>query len=82
MTAMPFLRLLTLALICVLVAPRPAHAYLDPGTGSLLLQGLIGAIAGGLLMVRLYWARLRTGVATLMGRRKSSNDDASISGKE
>lgn len=36
----------------------PAHAYLDPGTGSILLQGLIGAVAGALVVIRLYWARV------------------------
>jgi len=25
---------------------EPAYAYLDPGTGSILLQGLLAAIAG------------------------------------
>lgn len=36
-----------------------AHAYLDPGTGSILLQGLIAAIAGGLVVGRLYWAKFK-----------------------
>lgn len=37
-----------------------AHAYLDPGTGSILLQGLIGGIAGALFVLRLYWGKLKT----------------------
>lgn len=37
-----------------------AHAYLDPGTGSILLQGAIGAIASGLFFVKLYWTKVRT----------------------
>lgn len=40
------------------IAPTYAYAYLDPGTGSVLLQGAIAAIAGGLLAVRSYWARI------------------------
>ena len=43
------------------VAPNSAYAYLDPGTGSILLQGAIAGIAGILLAVRTYWARI-TGV--------------------
>ena len=35
-----------------------AHAYLDPGTGSLLLQGLLGGIAGAAVFVKLYWYKL------------------------
>ena len=37
---------------------QPAAAYLDPGTGSVLLQGLIGAVAALALTLKLYWHRL------------------------
>lgn len=37
----------------------PAFAYLDPGTVSMLLQGIIAAIAGGITVVSLYYHRLK-----------------------
>ncbi len=33
-------------------------AYLDPGSGSFILQLLIAAILGGLVALRAYWGRL------------------------
>jgi hypothetical protein len=50
-------------LLCVLVglfvaAPSNAYAYLDPGTGSFLLQGFIAGLAGGLIAIRAYWRRV------------------------
>lgn len=36
----------------------PAYAYLDPGTGSMILQVLIGGVAGLALAGRFYWNRL------------------------
>ena len=33
-------------LALLILAPTPALAYLDPGTGSMIIQGNIGAIAG------------------------------------
>ena len=36
-----------------------AWAYIDPGTGSLMLQALIGGVAGGLFMIKIYWRRLK-----------------------
>ena len=36
-----------------------AHAYLDPGTGSILIQGLIAAIAGGLYTLKIYWHKIK-----------------------
>jgi hypothetical protein len=50
---------LVLALFCLLAIPAPAHAYLDPGTGSLILQGLVAAFAGAVLALKLYWSRIK-----------------------
>jgi hypothetical protein len=36
----------------------PAHAYLDPGTGSAILQGILGAIAAIAVVTKLYWYRI------------------------
>ena len=38
---------------------KPAYAYLDPGTGSMILQLLLGGVAGGLVILKLYWQRLK-----------------------
>lgn len=35
-----------------------AHAYLDPGTGSMILQGILGALAAGAVFAKIYWQRL------------------------
>jgi hypothetical protein len=40
-------------------------AYLDPGSGSYLLQLLIAAALGGLLLLRLYWAKVKSFVRRL-----------------
>jgi uncharacterized membrane protein len=36
-----------------------AYAYLDPGTGSIILQGIIGAVAAGSAAVGLYWNQVK-----------------------
>jgi len=49
------------AVICLSLCSihvSPAYAYMDPGTGSLLLQGLLGGIAGAAVFIRLYWHKL------------------------
>ena len=53
--------------LCGLLASAPAHAYLDPGTGMAVIQGIIAAIAGAIVVVKLYWYRL----LRLLGIRKS-----------
>ena len=37
----------------------PADAYLDPGTGSMILQAIIGAVAGGLVLLKIYWGKIK-----------------------
>lgn len=51
-------------LLLLLALPRPAHAYVDPSAGSLLLQLILGGIAGLMVALRLSWKRL----AGLFGR--------------
>ena len=58
--------MMPVALLLLLGLPTHAHAYVDPAAGSLLLQLLLGGIAGILVALRLYWKRL-TG---FFGRRQ------------
>jgi hypothetical protein len=39
---------------------HPAYAYLDPGSGSMLLQLLLGGVAGIAMVFKLYWERIRS----------------------
>jgi hypothetical protein len=41
-------------LVAFLFFVEDAHAYLDPGTASMILQGLIGGIVAGLVVIRMY----------------------------
>ena len=41
-----------------LMTERSAFAYLDPGTGSMVLQLLLGGIAGLVVVVKLNWHSL------------------------
>ncbi|MFN3517360.1 MAG: hypothetical protein ACK4YM_09400 [Novosphingobium sp.] len=45
--------------LAMLSAAAPAHAYLDPATGSIILQATIGAIAGATLFLRTSLYRIK-----------------------
>jgi hypothetical protein len=34
-------------------------AYLDPGSGSLLVQGLVAGVASVVVMAKVYWRRAK-----------------------
>jgi hypothetical protein len=45
--------------VAFLAVQRPAFAYLDPGTGSIIVQGIIAAAVGAMVTIRLYWSRIK-----------------------
>ena len=44
---------------CLLVIPRNAVAYLDPGTASFLIQILIAGVATLVLSIKLFWNKIK-----------------------
>ena len=49
--------------------------YLDPGTGSIIIQVLIGALAGGLIALKIFWGRISSLFKKLFHRgRKRAKD--------
>ena len=47
-----------------------AHAYLDPGTGSIILQALIAFFAGAAAIVSLYWRKVKNYISSLFSKNK------------
>jgi len=45
-------------LLAVLSLASPAYAYLDPGTGSMLVSAVIGVVAAVGLALKMFWYRL------------------------
>lgn len=46
-------------LLAILLIIQPASAYLDPGVGSIIWQGLIGIIFGAAFLIKLKWSRIK-----------------------
>ncbi len=65
------------ALMVLSISPTVAFAYLDPGTGSALIQGLIAAIAAIGVSIKLFWHRL---VAFFAGSRDEEGEEVDQEG--
>jgi hypothetical protein len=50
---------LVLVLYFVWVSQTPVDAYLDPGSGSMLVQLLLGGVAGAAVIMKLGWERFK-----------------------
>jgi hypothetical protein len=51
---------LFVSLFLLLSDANPVYAYLDPGTGSVVIQALLASVVGGLAFVKLFWHRVKT----------------------
>lgn len=55
--------------ISLFMTVSSAHAYLDPGTGSIIIQAVLGALAAGLVVIKIYWHKL----LVFLGIRKETD---------
>jgi hypothetical protein len=62
-------RLVLSVLLFSFIAAPHAHAYIDPGSSSMLIQIILGAAAGVGLAIATFWNRLRT----FFGRKKTDD---------
>jgi hypothetical protein len=61
---------IALVLVACLSIASPAYAYLDPGTGSMLISAVLGVAAAVALAVKMFWYRL---VGFFRGKRPAAD---------
>lgn len=57
--------------LLLLILSTNVLAYLDPGTGSMMLQVILGGVAAVGVAIKLYWHKLRV----VFGMKKQEEDD-------
>ena len=61
--------------IFYLMFPHQAHAYLDPGTGSLILQAIIAVFIGMAVTGRLWYRRFKAFISRLFSKNNSAENE-------
>ncbi len=59
--------------VLLLLMFTDAVAYLDPGTGSMLLQVILGGVAAVGVAIKLYWHKLRAAFG--MAKKEQAEDE-------
>ncbi|HXV13318.1 MAG TPA: hypothetical protein VEC56_03845 [Candidatus Krumholzibacteria bacterium] len=54
--------------VAALLVPHDAHAYLDPGTGSYVLQMIIAGLLGAAFAIKMSWVRIKRFITGLFTR--------------
>ncbi|HTW92622.1 MAG TPA: hypothetical protein VMH22_13080 [bacterium] len=65
----PVVPVLVLVLLISPVMLQLAYGYLDPGTGSYIVQLLVGGLLGGLFAIGIFWKRVLAFVKRLFRPR-------------
>lgn len=52
----------------MVISPEPAHAYIDPGSGSYVIQVALASVFGFLFVLKSYWVSLKTMVARMFAK--------------
>ena len=55
--------------------PNESYAYLDPGTGSILLQAIFGGIVMGLVTIQIWWKKLKAFLSKIW-KKKSKQPES------
>ena len=50
---------------------KDAYAYIDPGSGSIIFQAIIGALIGVGIALKLYWEKVKYKLVSSFARKKS-----------
>ena len=50
-------------------------AYLDPGTGSMIIQALIAGLVGAAFAIKIFWHKIKSGLARLFGKSRDEQND-------
>lgn len=67
-------KFLILFFILSIFLPEKALAYLDPGTGSIILQAIIGFIAASVTAISIYWSKFKSFISRLFGKKEKEEE--------
>lgn len=59
---------LILVVALLAMSTKYAQAYLDPGTGSYIIQVVMGGALGGMYLLKVYWKRIGGFIAGLKNK--------------
>ena len=49
-------------------------AYIDPGTGSLIIQILLAALVGAGFATKIFWAKIKSFFSKVFGKKRDDSD--------
>jgi hypothetical protein len=64
-------KILFVSILALVVFASPAYAYLDPGTGSMIIQLVVAGVLGALFTIKTWWRFICDFAKRLVGKSKA-----------
>jgi hypothetical protein len=64
----------TSLIFLILICSQNAYAYLDPGSGSLFFQALIGVLLGAVVTGKIWFGRVKAFLSDLFSGKKKNTE--------
>ncbi len=61
-------------IVLELASPPGVDAYIDPGSGSYVVQVVLAAILGGLFAIKIYWKKISDIFRKLFTKKNKENE--------
>ncbi|MGE5342966.1 MAG: hypothetical protein ACM3SY_15940 [Candidatus Omnitrophota bacterium] len=58
------------SLIVFLFVTTWSFGYIDPGTGSYVIQVVLGVLVGASLGIKIFWTKIKTSIQSLFSKNK------------
>lgn len=71
---MKTVKITLLALSFLIASTGQAHAYLDPGSGSYIIQFIIAGLVGSLFGIKTFWLQIKTFIGGFFSRNKGKEN--------
>ena len=65
------LAVILISIFLVFILVNQSYAYIDPGTGSMLVQAVLAAIAAVSVSIGIFWHRIRSFLNRLFNRNRN-----------
>lgn len=71
-------KIITLFIVCLyfFVFSKEAHAYIDPGTGTYIMQLIVAFIIGGVFFIKTYWRKIQTFLANFFSKQSKEGSNS------
>jgi hypothetical protein len=63
------------AILIILILPGESHAYIDPGSGLILLQVIIATVIGGFFTFKRFWINILRKLHIISAKEEEKKDE-------